>query len=187
MTIYYGNPDDPLTVEGEIDLDVLDGHDPDWWREQQNLTGMQALAIWYLDIGEDPREIDWSKRIHGGVLTPEDHREMAEEKEVALEKLRARNRERGWAVRKVAPPQVREPLFSPDALLYNADWTKQTWDLGIDNIDDLHDYLGQGAIQPGMTGTEALAAIQAKVGAFKKLPVYKNNVDKPGMEWLGEL
>lgn len=55
-----------------------------------------------------------------------------------------------------------------DANPDNRDWTKRTWDLlGIKNLKDLRRYIA-GA---GMT-----------VKQFKKLPVYRFNVDK--MPWL---
>jgi hypothetical protein len=57
-----------------------------------------------------------------------------------------------------------------DADLANADWTKQTWDLGIDNVEDLRAWLQR-------TGST--------VEAFKALPVYKLNVGK--LPWLADL
>ena len=57
-----------------------------------------------------------------------------------------------------------------DADLANADWTKQTWDLGFDNVEDLRAWLKQ-------QGTT--------VEAFKRLPVYLLNVDK--LPWIKEL
>lgn len=60
-----------------------------------------------------------------------------------------------------------------DAEPENADWAKRTWDLpDITSADDLRKYLDD----VGMT-----------VAAFKRLPVYRWNVDQPGMEWLREL
>ena len=58
----------------------------------------------------------------------------------------------------------------PDADLSNADWTKQSWDLGIDNVEDLRAWLKR----QGMT-----------VAAFKALPVYKLNAGK--LPWLEAL
>jgi hypothetical protein len=58
----------------------------------------------------------------------------------------------------------------PDADLSNADWTKQSWDLGINNVEDLRAWLKR-------QGTT--------VAAFKALPVYKLNVGK--LKWLEAL
>ena len=52
----------------------------------------------------------------------------------------------------------------------NADWLKRTWDLQIENKTDLLEYLKA----MGMT-----------VEQFKKLPVYRWNVEK--LPWLKEL
>lgn len=57
-----------------------------------------------------------------------------------------------------------------DANMGNADWTKQTWDLGIDNIDDLLEYLQDTNMSPEH---------------FMTLPVYQYNVNK--LSWLKEL
>ena len=57
-----------------------------------------------------------------------------------------------------------------DEDLDNADWTKRTWDLDIDNIDDLKAYLKRN---------------NTSITSFKLLPVYKMNVDK--IPWLKEL
>ena len=57
-----------------------------------------------------------------------------------------------------------------DADPFNADWPKRTWDLGIDNVEDLRRYIQAG----GMT-----------IDQFKALPVYVWNVDK--LTWLREL
>lgn len=57
-----------------------------------------------------------------------------------------------------------------DADISNADWTKQTWDLvGIDTVPKLRAWL---------KSTKMSAA------AFKRLPVYHFNVNKPGTRWL---
>jgi len=57
-----------------------------------------------------------------------------------------------------------------DADLHNADWTKQSWDLPAHNVQELRDLLkAQGTT----------------VAAFKRLPVYKFNVDK--LPWLKKL
>lgn len=61
-------------------------------------------------------------------------------------------------------------MLEPDADLRNADWTKRTWDLGIDNADDLQAHL----VQSGMTFEE-----------FKRLPVYLFNVGK--LPWLAAM
>jgi hypothetical protein len=57
-----------------------------------------------------------------------------------------------------------------DADLENADWPKRTWDLGIDNIEDLREFLRVNDWDPE---------------DFKKLPVYRWNVEK--ISWLAEL
>jgi hypothetical protein len=57
-----------------------------------------------------------------------------------------------------------------DAKPENADWPKRTWDLGIDNVEDLRAYLSR-------TGTP--------VADFKRLPVYRWNLEK--LPWLKEL
>ena len=62
------------------------------------------------------------------------------------------------------------PVLEVDRAIENADWTKQSWDLGIDNVPDLLAFLES-------TGTT--------VEEFKQLPVYKLNVDK--LPWLKEL
>lgn len=72
-------------------------------------------------------------------------------------------------VTKPRPLRLGKPI-AIDADPMNANWTKQTWDLGIDNVDDLRAWLERPG---GLT-----------VEAFKKLPVYLLNVNKPGMEWL---
>lgn len=65
---------------------------------------------------------------------------------------------------------AKRPQLFPDRDLMNADWTKQTWDLPVDNVEDLRRYLrAQGT----------------SVKHFKTLPVYKLNVDK--LDWLTEL
>lgn len=60
-------------------------------------------------------------------------------------------------------------MIKIDEKLENADWLKQTWDLP-NNKKDLERLIRS----MGMT-----------VDDFKKLPVYKKNVDK--MDWLKEL
>jgi uncharacterized protein YaeQ len=57
-----------------------------------------------------------------------------------------------------------------DADLTNADWTKQSWDLPAHNVQDLRAWLKD-------QGTS--------VAAFKRLPVYKLNVEK--LPWLKKL
>jgi len=57
-----------------------------------------------------------------------------------------------------------------DADPMNADWTKQTWDLSVDNVEDLR---------------KMLKALGIPVREFKQLPVYKLNVEK--LEWLKDL
>jgi hypothetical protein len=64
-----------------------------------------------------------------------------------------------------------EAIFA-DANLLNADWTKQSWDLDANTVEKLREYLES----TGQT-----------VERFKSLPVYRLDVDKPGMEWLKEL
>jgi hypothetical protein len=58
-------------------------------------------------------------------------------------------------------------VINIDADPTNADWTKQTWDLGVDNVADLRKLLKQ-------QGTT--------VAHFKTLPVYQRNVKK--LPWL---
>jgi hypothetical protein len=60
--------------------------------------------------------------------------------------------------------------FNIDEDLDNADWAKSTWDLDIDNVDDLRAYL---------------AAMDISVDDFKALPVYRANVDN--LPWLKDL
>ncbi len=48
----------------------------------------------------------------------------------------------------------------------------RTWDLDIDNVDDLVAFLD---------------SIGTTVDEFKTWPVYIWNVEKPGMEWLRDL
>ena len=57
-----------------------------------------------------------------------------------------------------------------DADLDNADWTKRTWDLPYHNAEDLRAHL---------------KAVGQTVAEFKRLPVYRFNVDK--LEWLRDL
>ncbi len=52
----------------------------------------------------------------------------------------------------------------------NEDWTKRTWDLPFDNAEDLREYI---------------EAIGMTVEEFKRLPIYRWNVDK--MPWLEKL
>ena len=59
-----------------------------------------------------------------------------------------------------------------DANQDNADWPKRTWDLDIDNVEDLLAYLDSIGVTAAM---------------FKTWPIYRWNVDKPGMDWLREL
>lgn len=60
------------------------------------------------------------------------------------------------------------PTPSLDAAPLNADWTKRAWDLhGVDSIDSLREWLRS-------TGQSA--------DEFKKLPIYRFNVDK--LVWL---
>lgn len=68
--------------------------------------------------------------------------------------------------------EKKRPVFSGHLSPENDDWTKQTWDLGIDNVKDLREWL-EGS--------------HSTVEHFKTLPVYRWNVDKPGMEWLKDL
>jgi hypothetical protein len=69
-------------------------------------------------------------------------------------------------------PDDRPPPFNLDADPFNADWPKRTWDLDIDNVEELRQFLRD-------TGTS--------VEAFKRLPVYVWNVVKPEMAWLKDL
>jgi hypothetical protein len=63
-------------------------------------------------------------------------------------------------------------VFYLDADQDNADWPKRTWDLEIDNVDDLRSYLD---------------SIGVSAAVFKTWPIYRWNVDKSGMEWLRAL
>lgn len=66
---------------------------------------------------------------------------------------------------------LRQPLvFDLDADLVNADWLKTTWDLPIDNIEDLRKWIAQEG---------------ATVEAFKARPIYRFNVDR--LPWLQAL
>ncbi len=62
------------------------------------------------------------------------------------------------------------PVIRVDALLNNADWTKGTWDLPIDNVADLRAYLKRTKVT---------------VKAFKALPVYQRNLRT--QPWLAAL
>lgn len=64
------------------------------------------------------------------------------------------------------------PIINIDAEPENRDWAKRTWDLDIDNVTDLRAFLDE---------------IGMSVRDFKRLPVYRWNVDQPGMAWLKEL
>ncbi len=64
------------------------------------------------------------------------------------------------------------PVINIDEDPFNRDWAKRTWDLDIDNVDDLVKFLDQ---------------IGTTVDEFKTWPVYIWNVVKPGIEWLKEL
>jgi hypothetical protein len=61
------------------------------------------------------------------------------------------------------------PIFI-DSDPYNADWTKQTWDLPPTNIGELRLFLRE---------------YEYSVAHFKSLPVYYMNVDK--LPWLKDL
>ena len=65
--------------------------------------------------------------------------------------------------------KVGEPIY-PDADPIDADWTKRTWDLNVHNVQDLR---------------RLLKAWGMSVRKFKKLPIYKLNVDK--IKWLKDL
>ena len=56
-----------------------------------------------------------------------------------------------------------------DANIENADWTKKTWDLPTNKEDFL----------------KHLKTSKLSLEDFKKLPVYKHNLDK--IKWLKEL
>jgi hypothetical protein len=64
-----------------------------------------------------------------------------------------------------------EPMQA-DADPMNADWTKKSWDLPYHDVDGLRAYL---------------KASNISVEHFKELPVYRMNVDKPGLGWLRDL
>jgi hypothetical protein len=61
--------------------------------------------------------------------------------------------------------------YNLDANTLNADWTKTSWDLPYHTVQELEAWLGT----------------PERISHFKTLPVYKFNVNKPGMEWLKEL
>lgn len=61
-------------------------------------------------------------------------------------------------------------LPSPDESVENADWTKQSWDLPIETIEELREWIEAR----GMT-----------VAQFKRLPVYQLNVER--VAFLAEL
>lgn len=61
-------------------------------------------------------------------------------------------------------------LLAIDHDIENADWTKTTWDLGIENVEDLR---------------AMLDATGQTVEEFKQLPVYYFNVGK--LPWLKDL
>jgi len=67
------------------------------------------------------------------------------------------------------PVKLLKPV-NPDADPINADWTKQSWDLGVDNVEDLR---------------RLLKAFGIPVRKFKRLPVYKLNVKR--LKWLKDL
>lgn len=62
-------------------------------------------------------------------------------------------------------------IIEVDADSNNADWAKSSWDLNIDNVDDLRAFVLHG----GWNSIED----------FKKEPVYRNNVNK--LPWLKNL
>lgn len=61
-------------------------------------------------------------------------------------------------------------MLNLDADLRNADWTKRTWDLGVNSAEELRAHLAQA----GMTFAE-----------FQRLPVYQFNVSK--LPWLAAM
>ncbi len=65
------------------------------------------------------------------------------------------------------PPDI---TIRPDAEYTNADWVKQTWDLGIDNAEDLRAWLKAGG---------------SSVAEFKRSPLYRMHADK--LSWLKDL
>ncbi len=64
------------------------------------------------------------------------------------------------------------PVINIDEDPFNRDWAKRTWDLDIDNAEDLREFLD---------------SIGTTVEEFKTWPVYVWNVNKPAMEWLRDL
>jgi hypothetical protein len=63
-------------------------------------------------------------------------------------------------------------IIDVDANLEDADWTKQTWDIPASDIEELREFL---------------RAHRMTVREFKRKPVYKLNVGKPGFAWLKQL
>lgn len=61
-------------------------------------------------------------------------------------------------------------MLQIDRDVHNADWTKQTWDLPFDNVEDLREWL---------------TSQEMSVEKFKALPVYYLNVEK--LTWLKDL
>ncbi len=64
------------------------------------------------------------------------------------------------------------PVLNLDADQDNADWPKRSWDLDIDNVEELRAFLG---------------FIGVSAAVFRTWLVYRWNVDMPGMEWLRDL
>jgi hypothetical protein len=107
--------------------------------------------------------------------------DLNEEEEAALDRAWAKLQARWEAeAAAVASGQIPRESITGNPLLGlendvrpgNRDWAKRTWNLGIDNVDDLRRFL---------------AIIGRTVEEFMQLPVYLRNVNKPGMEWLRDL
>jgi hypothetical protein len=64
------------------------------------------------------------------------------------------------------------PVINIDEDPFNRDWAKRTWDLDIDNAEDMRAFLAE----IGMT-----------VAEFKESPLYVWHVDDPDKQWLKDL
>jgi hypothetical protein len=95
-----------------------------------------------------------------------DEIEWTDEDEAAAtrHKQRRRRRAAGWHG---VVKRSRFMGFNLDANQDNADWPKRTWDLDIHTVDELRAFL---------------AFIGVSVEAFRTWPIYRWNVEKPGME-----
>lgn len=63
-------------------------------------------------------------------------------------------------------------IIDVDVNLEDADWTKQTWDIPANDVEELREFL---------------RAHKISVRDFKRKPAYTLNVRKPGFKWLKDL